>query len=172
MKFSFISTVAQGIKKALCTAKHYIQLQYKLSEQKRQQQMQQYQQQYIQSQADIIQYELQEELYEVLSRCNYSFMNKIHLIEHIRPAGYVVKRQGIIYRFLLSANEAPPQCILDQLKQNINLDIYNCQKKLLYSMPFETAYCLHPHIIGGMQVLKVSAVGTDIQLYIVSTICP
>lgn len=169
---NYLQSVAQGLKNALCSAADYYKQQYQQDLQAQQQQCRQYQNQLLQARITTLQSEIHQELFDVMSQCQYTILHPIHLLSHIRPAGWRLTSQGVIYRFILSGTQNPAQFILTNLKNKINLDIYNYNKNIVATMPLQVAQMLHPHIINGLYVLQASAVGNDIYLYVASNVVP
>lgn len=168
----YLQSVAQGLKNALCSAADYYNQQYQQDLQNHKQKYQQYQQQILKARIDTLQDEIQQELFDVMSQCHYGIIQQIQTLTHIRPAGWKLTRNGVIYRFMLSGTMSPAQFLLTNLKNSINLDISNYNRNLIATTSFPVAQMLHPHITSGLYILKITATGNDIILYVASNVVP
>ena len=134
-------------------------------EQKQQQQllMQEYRRaDYIRS----VMYEMQNDLFPILGKRHYRFLNSILAPADIRVAGYKVRGNGIIYEFQLekSAETSVDSTILQRVQQNMNADIQQAQ----YHLGTHGSLADYPFLAYGLKVVGIKDVGLALQVSVVT----
>lgn len=119
-------------------------------------------------------FEIQWELFCVMQGGHYSILCPILDPKNIRIG--TVERIGrnfvFCYKMSLQNNKTILPVILDNLKSNINADIYQYQQTVLYNDGFQLASFNHPYIISGLYVTDIQSLATDIIIKVVTNYFP
>lgn len=119
-------------------------------------------------------FDIQSELFNVMQGGHYSILCPILDPKNIRIE--TVERIGrsfvFCYKVSLQNNKTILPVILDNLKSNINADIYQYQQTVLYNDGFQLASFNHPYIISGLYVTDIQSLATDIIIKVVTNYFP
>lgn len=126
------------------------------------------QQQYL----NKVQFDIQFELFCVMQGGNYPFLSPIHLPKNIRIHASQQIQNTFVFCYTIPVSAMPARTVLDRLKSQINMDIYQFQQNIIYDCGFDNAKFNHPYIISGLYVTDIQPFGTDILLKIVTNFYP
>ena len=103
------------------------------------------------------------DLYYVFNNGNYAVIRKIGSFQNIRPAGWVVRGNDVLFRYCLSKETTArvPSVVLDSIRDNMNTDLRMVAQILFNNMGFE-ANLLYPYLMAGIKVNNVVDLEADI----------
>ena len=95
------------------------------------------------------------DLYSVFNNGNYAVIRKIGSFQNIRPAGWVVRGNDVLFRYCLSKETTA------RVRDNMNTDLRMVAQILFNNMGFE-ANLLYPYLMAGIKVNNVVDLEADI----------
>lgn len=113
--------------------------------------------------------EMVNDLFFVFSNGNYPAIKNIGSFQNIRPDGWFVRGNKVLFRYRLLKESCGhvSGVILDTIRDNMNSDLKFAQSTLFHSYGIDI-YTLYPYIANGIQV--VHTIDTEAEIILVLTV--
>lgn len=117
-------------------------------------------------------FDIQFELFCVMQGGNYPFLSPIHLPKNIRIHASQQIQNTFVFCYTIPVSAMPARTVLDRLKSQINMDIYQFQQQIIYENGFDNAMFIHPYIMSGLYIVDIQPMATDILIKVATHYFP